>query len=130
MLVLNGSCVTVIPSFLHHSIRTTFKQLLVYSVEKRNFCSTEMFYTVIFKHVHTESFLSAAPSILISELFSTPLFIGLFLLFLLVPILFENKRFPGLMYQLLNLRKQLKTLTKIYRQDINQDFIVQYIEEK
>lgn len=34
------------------------------------------------------------------------------------------------MYQLLNLRKQLKTLTKIYRQDINQDFIVHYIEEK
>lgn len=34
------------------------------------------------------------------------------------------------MYQLLNLRKQLKTLTKIYRQDINQDFIVHYTEKK
>lgn len=130
MLVLNGSHVTVISSFLHHSTRTTFKQLLVYSVEKRKFCFTEMFCTVIFKHFQKESFLPTAPSISISELFSTPLFIGLFLLSLLVQILFENKRFPGLMYQLLNLRKQLKTLTKIYRQDINQDFIVHYTEKK
>lgn len=78
MLVLNGSHVSVIPSFLHHGTRTTFKQLLVYSVEKRNFCFTEMFCTVIFKHFHKESFLPTAPSISISELFSTPLFIGLF----------------------------------------------------
>lgn len=70
------------------------------------------------------------PPLPISELLSTPLFIGLFLLSLLVQILFENKRFPGLMYQLQDLKKQLKTLVKIYRQDINQDFTVHNGGEK
>lgn len=77
-----------------------------------------------------QSLLPTASLLSISQLLSTPLFIGLFLLSLLVQVLFENKRFPDLMYQLQDLKKQLKTLVKIYRQNINQYFTVHNGGEK
>jgi hypothetical protein len=67
-------------------MRTTFRQFIFYSTEKRDFCTTAMLCLVIFKRravlgcpkeKHAE-LLPTAPPLSASELLSTPAFIGLF----------------------------------------------------